>query len=63
MPLLVERQANGLRWQQLLLMVAVAFVVVLPLAGYFVTHPDAFWTRIDQVGAGELWVCLWERPS
>lgn len=51
LPLLLERPSAGPRWQQLMLTGAIAFLVVLPLARFFVANPDTFWTRIDQVGA------------
>ncbi len=53
LPLLLERPSAG-RWPQLLLTAAVAFLVLLPLGAYFIANPDAFWTRIDQVGTGAM---------
>lgn len=48
-PFLLNRKAWRLRWRQLALFLGVAFLVLLPLLGYFVVHPDAFWVRIGQV--------------
>ncbi|MBK6712614.1 MAG: glycosyltransferase family 39 protein [Chloroflexi bacterium] len=50
LPLLFQRQQYKLRWRQLAVVAGIGVVVVAPLLVYFVTHPDAFWVRIGQVG-------------
>ncbi len=49
LPFVFNRSNWRLRWQQLALFLGVAILVLLPLLGYFVTHPDTFWVRIGQV--------------
>lgn len=51
-PLLLDRQAHRRRWQQLLLIGLVGSLVLAPLLGYFISHPNAFWVRIGQVAPG-----------
>lgn len=50
LPLLLDRDTARQRWPQLALMAGVAFLVISPLLLYFAGNPDAFWTRIGQVG-------------
>lgn len=52
LPLLFNSTTLRRRWPQLLLVAGVAFVVLLPLLGYFITNPNAFWVRITQVAPG-----------
>ncbi|MDX1417400.1 MAG: glycosyltransferase family 39 protein, partial [Candidatus Promineifilaceae bacterium] len=51
-PLLLDRKTIHRRWRQLALFALTAFVFLIPLLVYFVTHPDAFWVRIGQVAPG-----------
>ena len=51
-PLLFNRTTFHLRWRQLALFITAAFITLLPLLGYFISHPDAFWVRIGQVAPG-----------
>lgn len=52
-PMLANRYTARQRWGQLLLFGGVALVVVTPLLGYFVAHPEAFWVRVGQVAPSE----------
>ncbi len=51
LPMLLNRKQWQLRWGQLAVTAVIALIVLSPLLTYFVTHPDAFWVRIGQVGA------------
>ena len=53
LPLLLSRQQRAKRWYQLGLWALLAFIVLLPLLGYFWANPDAFWVRITQVAPSE----------
>jgi hypothetical protein len=48
-PLIFSPATFRLRWRQLALFAGVAIIILLPLLGYFFTHPNAFWVRIGQV--------------
>ncbi len=52
LPLLLDRDTARERWPQVALMAGVALLVAAPLLLYFAGNPDAFWTRIGQVGPG-----------
>ena len=62
LPMLLNGRAFRNRWRQLVLYAGAAFVTLLPLLIYFITHPDAFWVRIGQVapGATTPGLSLWE---
>ncbi len=49
LPLLLKGHSRRRRFRQLLLFFIVGLVVVAPLIAYFVTNPEAFWVRVDQV--------------
>jgi 4-amino-4-deoxy-L-arabinose transferase-like glycosyltransferase len=52
LPLLFSRKRWRLRWRELGVTAVTALLVLFPLLAYFLTHPDAFWVRISQVGTG-----------
>lgn len=52
LPVLLNGRAFRSRWRQLALYAGAAFITLLPLFFYFITHPDAFWVRIGQVAPG-----------
>ena len=50
LPMLLNRKQWKLRWGQLGITAVTALLILSPLLTYFITHPDAFWVRIGQVG-------------
>lgn len=51
--LLLDRGQRRRRLVQVALFILVAGLVFAPLGRYFLTHPDQFFTRIEQVGQGQ----------
>lgn len=49
----LNRQQRGRRWEQIGVIMAVAFLVLIPILLYFRQNPDAFWVRITQVAPAE----------
>lgn len=41
-------------WKAAVLMLVIALLTLAPLLWYFITHPEAFWVRIEQVGGDGL---------
>lgn len=58
-PLLIGKKWRQRVWQ-LLLVGGVALVVLAPLLGFFITNPDTFWVRINQVAPSETALSLGE---
>ena len=49
----LNREQRTRRWEQIGVIIAVAFLVLIPILLYFRQNPDAFWVRITQVAPAE----------